>query len=124
MIEKRLDNIEVQGYEDDGEHKLFILLKEDDYLWLREQVEQVSELINIIKRKETYIQYLQRENDQHYREAMGELLKSWESVLEFTREHNESDYAYRTGLIEGLEFAIEELNNALEGEEWTKDKDC
>src|SRR5699024_6345216 len=36
----RLEEIEVQGYEDDGKYKLFVLLKEEDYLYLRELAEQ------------------------------------------------------------------------------------
>src|SRR5690625_3468411 len=44
MSKERLEEIEVQGYENDGDNRLFVKLKEDDYLYLREQIERVQEL--------------------------------------------------------------------------------
>jgi len=44
MSKERLEEIEVQGYENDGDNRLFVKFKEDDYLYLREQIERVQEL--------------------------------------------------------------------------------
>ena|SRR5699024_404414 len=53
--------------------------------------------------------------NKRYCEALKELIDSWKDNIESTRRHNESDYSnYRVGLIEALQFAIDELEQALE----------
>src|SRR5690625_1150836 len=88
MGKERLEEIEVQGYENDGDNRLFVKLKEDDYLYLREQTERVQELEKAKQMfqddlLETVVENARmKEQNKRYREAIEKAIEklTWNSV--------------------------------------------
>lgn len=78
MSEERLEGIEVQGYENDGEHKLFVLLKECDYLYLREQAGRKQEL----ERDYYILGYEDMEEINNEKETLRERVQELEGKVE------------------------------------------
>src|SRR5690625_4703171 len=90
MSKERLEEIEVQGYENDGDNRLFVKLKEDDYLYLREQIERVQ--------------------------ALEKDVKEWEIVNESWEEINTQIVEQNKRYREALEFYADEKNYEVTGE--------
>lgn len=60
-----------------------------------------------------YVSELKDESRNHHA-TIEKLLDMWKENLKATKQHNELNYSnYRAGLIEGLEFAIDELERVL-----------